>query len=151
MRNHFFFFFSCWLLWKFCLRRMLPPIKHQLVLISPDTVTFLTLVFTCFPSSPSCIRHGLSRLQCKQTENSWSLLSELKEALCVLYSVQLAEIQRRNSVTQWDSNTSWAMVPDASIHTKASGIESVWYRNWKAFSCKQAVKLRWEYTSLFYT
>lgn len=146
---HFFF---CWSLWKFCLlRRMIPSIKYQLVPVSPVTVTFLSLVSTCFPSSSSCVSHGFSRFQCKQTENGWSLLSELKEALCVLFSVQLTEIQRRNLVTQKKSRTSWAMTPGASFHIKVSRMESVWYRNWKVWSCKQAVKLKWEHTSLFYT
>lgn len=106
---------------------------------------------TCFPSSPSCISHSLSRLQCKQTKNGWSLPSELKEALCVIYSVELAEIHSRNSAIQWESHTSWAMTPGASFHIKVSWMGSVWYRKWKAWSCKQAVKLKWEHTSLFYT
>lgn len=110
--------------------------------VSPVTVTSLTLLSTCFPSRPSCMSHCLSRFQGKQTENSWSLLSELKEELQGLYSIQPAEIQRRNSVIKWESHTSWAITPGASLHIKLSWMGSAWYRNWKVWSCKQALKLK---------
>lgn len=61
---------------------------------------------TCFASSPSCISRSLSCFKCKQTENGSSLLPVLKEALCVLYAIQLAEIQWRNLVIRWEYHPS---------------------------------------------